>query len=53
MLFGVDYVDPISLTRHQIKQNMRRDRQLSKSLTDTDTDEQPDVVGGTDLNGIE
>lgn len=53
MLFGVDYVDPISLTRHQIKQSMRRDRQLSKSLTDTVTDEQPDVVGGTDHNGIE
>lgn len=48
MLFGVDYVDPISLTRHQIKENMRRER-ISKPLSD----EASDVVNDTDQNGIQ
>lgn len=43
MLFGVDYVDPISLTRHQIKEKMKRERisnnaegEVTKAPTDTD-----------------
>ena len=45
MLFGVDYVDPISLTRHQIKAKMKRD-QISKPLSSDD-------VNNTDKNGIQ
>ncbi|KAL3799729.1 hypothetical protein HJC23_010379 [Cyclotella cryptica] len=40
MLFGVDYVDPISLTRHQIRERMKRERleytTTNKSRIDTD-----------------
>ncbi|KAL7478422.1 hypothetical protein ACHAW6_004184, partial [Cyclotella cf. meneghiniana] len=41
MLFGVDYVDPISLTRLQIRERMKREKleyaTTSKSRIDTDT----------------
>ena len=45
MLFGVGYVDPISLTRHQIKHKMRREK-ISNPLASDD-------VNRTDKNTIQ
>jgi len=49
MLFGVDYVDPVSLTRHQIQKENMRLEQMRKS----EADELSDVASGTDSNGIQ
>ena len=46
MLFGVDYVDPICLTRAQIKENMKREP--IETLDDSS-----DVASNTDANGIQ
>jgi len=48
MLFGVDYIDPISLNKHQVRKSMEAEH-LSKSLTD----ESIDIENSTDKNGIE
>ncbi len=45
MLFGVDYVDPMSLARHQIKENMKKSEYLKS--------EPPDIVIDVDSNGIQ
>ena len=45
MLFGVDYVDPMSLTRHQIKKNMKKSEYLKR--------EPPDIMIDVDSNGIQ
>lgn len=48
MLFGVDYIDPVSLNKHQVRKSMEA-RHLSKSLTD----ELIEIKNSTDKNGIE
>jgi len=48
MLFGVDYIDPVSLNKHQVRKSMEA-RHLSKSLTD----ELVEIKNSTDKNGIE
>ncbi|KAL3756561.1 hypothetical protein ACHAWU_009955 [Discostella pseudostelligera] len=45
MLFGVDYVDPMSLARHQIKKNMKKEQNF-KSVP-------IDLVSDVDSNGIQ
>lgn len=45
MLFGVDYVDPMSLARHQIKENLKNEQNLKR--------EPMDLVSDIDSNGIQ
>lgn len=45
MLFGVDYIDPVSLARHQIKKKLSKEQNL--------TSEPIDFVSDIDSNGIQ
>ena len=49
MLFGVDYVDPVSLTRHQIKENLKHHN--LRNITEEEFAE--DVASDTNSNGIQ